>query len=129
MGSPHLVILPFMMHDSWLFNKAFIHLINVLPNPYFFQAKVKNWLITESKAFWMSTVTNIPFKFNTSLICKTSAIKYQPSLMNLISGLIIWEKHSWDVLIKFWKLFLRQLSIEKLASTFDLIFYLCLFFS
>ena len=35
------VIPLFMMHDSWLFNRVFIHLMNVLPNPYLFKAKVK----------------------------------------------------------------------------------------
>ena len=33
---------PFMMHDSWLFNRVFTLLMNVLPNPYLFKAKVKN---------------------------------------------------------------------------------------
>ena len=32
----------FMMPDAWLFNRFFIHLMNVLPNPYLFKAKVRN---------------------------------------------------------------------------------------
>ena len=36
-----VVIPPFMMHDSWLFNRFVIHLMNVLPNPYLFKAKFK----------------------------------------------------------------------------------------
>ena len=80
-----VVIPAFTMHDSWLFNRAFIYLMNVLPNPYLFQTKLKNWWLTESKAFWMSTVTNIPFNIRTSVLCKTSAIKRSPSLMNLPS--------------------------------------------
>ena len=37
-----VAIPPFMMHDSWLFNRVFIYLMNVLLNPYLFKAKVKN---------------------------------------------------------------------------------------
>ena len=37
-----VAIPPFMMHDSWLFNRVFIHLMNVLPNSYLFKGKVKN---------------------------------------------------------------------------------------
>ena len=33
-----VVIPPFMVHDSWLFNRVFIHLMNVLLNPYLFKA-------------------------------------------------------------------------------------------
>ena len=89
-----VVIPPFMMRHSWLFNIFFIHLMNVL-----IVLNVLNVLIvlnvlnvlnvlihlTESKAFWMSTVTNIPFNFSISVICKTSAIKSPPSLINLRS--------------------------------------------
>ena len=32
---------PFMMHDSLLFNRVYIHIMNVLPNSYLFKAKVK----------------------------------------------------------------------------------------
>ena len=32
---------PFMMHDSWLFNKVCMHLMNLFPNPYLFKAKIK----------------------------------------------------------------------------------------
>ena len=52
MGSPwraplsnlkYFVTIPsFMMHDSWLFNRVFIHLMNVLPNLYLSKVKVKN---------------------------------------------------------------------------------------
>ena len=66
---------PFMMHDSWLFSRGFTHLMNILPNPYLFKAKIKNWWLTESKAFWMSIVINMPFNFSISVVCKTSAIK------------------------------------------------------
>ena len=55
-----------------------------------FKAKVKNWWLTESKAFRMSIVTNIPLKFSKSVVCKTSAIKHPPSLMNLPSAQADW---------------------------------------
>ena len=36
-----VVIPPFMMHDSWLFNRVFIDLMKVLPNPYLLRLKLK----------------------------------------------------------------------------------------
>ena len=128
-----VVIPPFLMHDSWLFCRAFIHLMNFLLNPYLFKVKVKNWWLTQSKSFWISTVTNILFNFSTSLICKTFSVKRQPSLMKRRPSLkridylkYVTKENFWDVLIKLWKFFLGQHLVEKLASNFELIFYLCL---
>ena len=50
----------------------FLSIYECFAEPYLFKTKVKNWLLTESKAFSMSTVTNIPFNFRTLVICKTS---------------------------------------------------------
>ena len=35
-----VVLASFIMHDSWL--TVFIHLMNVLQNPYLFKAQIKN---------------------------------------------------------------------------------------
>ena len=35
-----VIFCPFTMHDSWLFNSVFIHLINVFLNPYRFKLKI-----------------------------------------------------------------------------------------
>ena len=52
------------MPDSWLFNENFYPFNELFNEPYLFKAKVKNWWLAESKAFWKSTVTNIPFNFS-----------------------------------------------------------------
>ena len=39
----YFVVVPqFMIHDSWLFTRVFIHLMTILPNPYLSKAEVKN---------------------------------------------------------------------------------------
>ena len=83
-NSIYFVLIPPLMIPGYLI-EFFTHYINVLLNPYFFKAKVNNLWLTYLKSFWMSTVTNKPFNFSTSLIYKTSKIKRPPSLMNLPS--------------------------------------------
>ena len=124
-----VVLSPFMMHDPWLFNRVLTHLMNILPNLYLFKAKIKIWWLAESKAFWMSTVINIPSNFSTSENCKTSEIKHPPLLINLPSTQADWLSEISDE-----RTLLRRIDeghnlVEKLASSFGLVFYLCLFFS
>ena len=120
-----VVLSPFMMHDPWLFNRVLTHLMNILPNLYLFKAKIKIWWLAESKAFWMSTVTNIPSNFSTSENCKTSEIKHPPPLINLPSTQADWLSEISDG-----RSLLRRIDeghnlVEKLASSFGLVFYLC----
>ena len=55
------------MQDSWFFNRICIHLINFLPKPNFFNAVIKKRWLTESNAFWISTVTTNPLIFKKCL--------------------------------------------------------------
>ena len=125
---------PFMMDDSWLFNRVFTHLMNILPNPNLFKAYIKNWWLTESKAFWMFIVTNIPFNFSTSVVCKASAIK-RPPLTNEfpinIYGLIIWNSDRKTFFRRFdgaLEIIFTSTFSGELGLKFWIFFYLCLFF-
>lgn len=124
-----VVLSPFMIQDPWLFNRVLTHLMNILPNLNLFKAKIKILWLAESKAFWMSTVINIPSNFSTSENCKTSEIKHPPLLINLPSTQADWLSEISDE-----RTLLRRIDEghnleEKLASSFGLVFYLCLFFS
>ena len=120
------------MHNSWFFNNNLIHLVKSFLNEYFSSADTKNKLLTESKAFSMSTVSKILSVFNKSVISAISEISLPPSLLNILFKYTIW-----CLVVKLFKIFFNFIAILKLIQylyltkkhgTYSwLAVYLCLF--
>ena len=79
-----------MMKDFWFFKIVLIQLTNSIPNPSFQRICNRNQWLTESNAFFISTVARKPFSASVFVISKISEITLPLSLINLFLTYAVW---------------------------------------